>query len=87
MLSQIAKAAAQQVAQQEKIEQEWQAAKDCIETAQWMLDCAKGTGMEQAMLEALENAQKAERNAYDRVKAISAESRSLFNHYANKLGR
>jgi len=86
MLSQIAKAAAQQINHQDKIEQEWQDAKACVESAQWMLDAAKGTEMEQAMQEVLENAKQAERNAYSRVKAISAESRSLFNHYANKLG-
>ena len=85
MLSQIVKAAAQQIAHQDKIEKQWHDAKGYIEAAQWMLDCAIGTPMEAAFTEALENAKRMEREAYERVKAISAESRSLFNHYSNKL--
>ena len=85
MLSQIAKAAALQIAHQDKIEQEWHNAKGCIETAQWMLDCAAGTPMHNDMAEVLEGAKRTEREAYARVQSISSESRSLFNHYANKL--
>ena len=85
MLSQIAKSAALQIAHQDKIEQEWHNAKGCVETAQWMLDCAAGTPMENDMAEVLEGAKRTEREAYARVQSISAESRSLFNHYANKL--
>ena len=85
MLSQIAKSAALQIAHQDKIEQEWHNAKGCVETAQWMLDCAAGTPMHNAMAEVLEGAKRTEREAYNRVQAISAESRSLFNHYANRL--
>ena len=85
MLSQIAKAAALQIAHQDKIEQEWHNAKGCVDAAQWMLDCAAGTPMENDMAEVLESAKRTERQAYARVQAISAESRSLFNHYANKL--
>lgn len=85
MLSQIAKSAANQWNQVEKIEKEWQEAKACVEAAQWMLECSKGTGMEQDMQDALENAKKAERNAYDRVKVISANARNLSLHYADKL--
>ena len=85
MLSQIAKAAAQQLAHQEAIEKQWHDAKGCIEAAQWMLDCAIGTPMEANFVEALENAKRMEREAYAKVQAISSESRSLFNHYSNKL--
>ena len=46
---------------------------------------AAGTPMENAMAEVLEGAKRTEREAYARVQAISAESRSLFNHYSNKL--
>lgn len=85
MLSQIARAAALQISHQEKIEQEWHNAKECVEAAQWMLDCAMGTPTENAMLEVFEGAKRTEREAYARLQAIRAESRSLFNHYANKL--
>lgn len=85
MISQIAKAAANQIAFQDKIEQEWHDAKSSLEAAQWMHECSKGTKIEQDMLKLVEIAKEYERRAYAKVQAISIESRSLFNHYSNKL--
>lgn len=87
MLSQIAKSAAWQVEHQNKIEQAWYDAKGAVESAQWMLECAFGTPMEDAMAEVFENTKTAEREAYARVQAISKETRSLFNYYSNKLSK